>query len=1061
MKKLLKLLTFVVILFTLSFTGLNKVSGQIKKSNKSKIYKKNKSSDKSKSKRKKRVENEAAERYDAPGKENEDEFEEDHKKREEWFMYQRSFPFDSIPVEARRKAFEERPADADFGESQFAAPQWKQIGPQPTNSYFPNNWGLTSGRINSVAVSPANPNIIIIGAASGGVWRSTDGGANFTSVTDAQVDIAVGSISFSASNPNIVYAGMGDKDSNYFGSGVLRSNDAGLTWTRVSNNSLPAPGRISQILVDPNNSNRVYAAQYSNLSGATLFASGFFVSADGGVSWTKTFNGLPKDLVQHPTQPNTLYMSSTREDGGSSSLGGVYKSINNGQTWTRIYSSPFSSTSNAKIAVTPSAPSNIYVLIGSGSTARVEISTDEGANWTNKGSNFDTAQFSYNCYIFVHPAQPNTLYVGTRDLWRSTDGGTNYTNITNNFTLSGGYTPTSAKAHPDQHHFYISNSDPNTIYIAGDGGLWKSTNSASTFQSLNATLGLTMFVSLDLHPTDATRSYGGTQDNGTQKRTGNQSWREFATGDGGQTIIDPLDPTIVYTTYVYNTVYRYNNNGDSYSGRIGDDSVFNTDRVAFYPPFEANEANGNLFFGTYRLYKSTNRGASWAQLAGGLDLTYGSDVLSAIGTSKANPNYIYTGSSNGRVMVSTDGGATFTDRTAGLPQRFIKSITISPTNPATAFLTVSGYLTSHVFKTVNGGANWTDISGNLPDIPVNTLLIDPTNSNTLYIGTDIGVFRSTAGGSNWQTFNMNFPPTIVSELDAQASGLLQAATYGRGMFEININPGSRAVADFDGDGKTDISVFRPSTGNWFITNSSNNGFNAATFGQNGDIITPGDYDNDGKADYAVFRNGNWYILRSSDNIFFGIIFGVGTDKPIPADYDGDGKTDIAVFRNGAWYVLKSSDNQIKAGTWGFGTDITVPGDYDGDGKADFAVFRPSDGNWYILKSSDNGLIAYTFGQNGDKPVPADYDADGKTDFAVFRGGIWYVQQTTAGFRGLIFGAATDIPAQGDYDGDGKTDFGVFRPSNGTWYISLNANNAFVASAFGAGSDVPVPSAYNH
>jgi hypothetical protein len=211
-------------------------------------------------------------------------------------------------------------------------------------------------------------------------------------------------------------------------------------------------------------------------------------------------------------------------DGSGTSTGGVFKSINNGLTWTRVYTSPFTNTSNIKAAVTPSAPQNVYVLVGSGSTARLEISSNEGGNWTNKGSGFDTGQFGYNCYLFVHPADPNTIYVGTRDLWRSTNGGTSYANLTGNYSITGTWTWGAGKIHVDQHHFYISPSNPNLMYLANDGGLNKSTDGGNTFQNLNATLGLTMFTSLDLHPTDRTRSYGGTQDNGTQRRTENLSW---------------------------------------------------------------------------------------------------------------------------------------------------------------------------------------------------------------------------------------------------------------------------------------------------------------------------------------------------------------------------------------------------------------------------------------------------------------------------------------------------------------------------------------------------------
>jgi photosystem II stability/assembly factor-like uncharacterized protein len=989
----------------------------------------------------------------------EEQRESDVEQRREWFMFRRTFPNNDLPAEARRKAWLARPDDASFEGLTDAAPQWRQIGPQPTSSFFPSNWGLTSGRINAIAVAPNNPNLILIGAATGGIWRSTDGGANFASVSDGHVDLAVGSIAFAPSNPSIVYAGMGDKAQGYLGTGVLKSTDGGQTWARINNASLPAPGRISQILVDAADPNRVYAAQYAYLQGNTTFASGFFVSTDGGVNWTKRISGLPRDLVRHPTQPNTYYLAMQRVDGTSDPTGGVFKSVDAGQNWTRVYTAPFTTTSNIKVAVTPAAAQNVYVLVGSGSTARVEISTNEGGAWTNLGSNFDTGQFSYNCYLFVHPTDPNTIFVGTRDLWRSTNGGVNYTNITNNFTLTGGYTPTQSRAHPDQHHFYISPTDPNLIYIANDGGLWRSTNGAATFQSLNSSLALTMFVSLDLHPTDPTRSYGGTQDNGTQKRNGAVAWREFATGDGGQTIIDAVDPSIVYTTYVTHTVYRYINNGDNFGATIGSSAIFAADRVAFYPPFVNNGVDTTLYFGTYRLYVSTTRGANWTAPGGTTDLTFGgNDVLTTIGVSRSNTNVIYTGSAQGRVQVSQNGGANWTDITAGLPQRFIENITVSPTDPNTAYLAVSGYGTGHIFKTTNAGANWTDISGNLPDIPTNALLIDPRNANTLYAGTDIGVFRSTTGGGTWETFNMGLPPTIVTELDAQPGGLMQAATYGRGAYEIDLNAGGRAVADFDGDGRTDLSVFR--AGNWFITNSSNNQFRAIPFGQAGDAIAPGDFDGDNKTDTAVFRAGNWYILNSSNNQFRAALFGQTGDKPVAADYDGDGKADIAVFRSGAWYITNSSNNQFRAVNFGTANDLPVPGDYDADGKTDVAVFRPSNGTWYVTRSSDNGFVAFQFGANGDRPVAADYDADGKTDFAVYRNGTWYLQQSTAGFRGEAFGTSGDIPAQGDYDGDGKTDFAVFRPTDGNWYIKRIATGAFTATPFGQNGDVPVPAGYN-
>jgi hypothetical protein len=270
------------------------------------------------------------------------------------------------------------------------------------------------------------------------------------------------------------------------------------------------------------------------------------------------------------------------------------------------------------------------------------------------------------------------------------------------------------------------------------------------------------------------------------------------------------------------------------------------------------------------------------------------------------------------------------------------------------------------------------------------------------------------------------------------------------------------TADFDGDGKTDIAVFRPDAGNWYILNSSNSSFSAVAFGANSDVLAPGDYDGDGKTDTAVFRpsDGTWYFLTKG-GAFNARQFGANGDIPVPADYNGDGKTDIAVFRpsNGVWYIANSdSRGTFTFVQFGANGDKPVQGDYDGDGRADIAVWRPSSGSWFVLKSSDGSFYGVGFGASTDQPVQGDYDGDGKTDFAVFRAGIWYLLQTTSGFAAVQFGQMSDLPVTGDFDGDNKADVSVYRPANGVWYL-LQSRNGFSATAFGISSDKPISNAY--
>jgi hypothetical protein len=290
-----------------------------------------------------------------------------------------------------------------------------------------------------------------------------------------------------------------------------------------------------------------------------------------------------------------------------------------------------------------------------------------------------------------------------------------------------------------------------------------------------------------------------------------------------------------------------------------------------------------------------------------------------------------------------------------------------------------------------------------------------------------------------------------------------AGDLANGLLILNFSPTKPAaknvVSDFDGDGRTDFSVYTANSGLWQTEGSSNAASNQTQFGAGDDKIVSGDYDGDGKTDFAVFRpsNGVWYVLGSTSG-FQAASFGVSTDIPVPADFDADGKTDYAVFRasNGVWYILQSTLG-FRAVQWGMNGDKVFAADYEGDGKADLGVYR--NGVWYIMQSSSSLMLAASFGLPTDKPLVGDFDGDAKADFAVFRPseGYWYILKSSNG--GLIvssFGLSDDLPIPADYDGDGKTDIAVFRPGQNAWYRLNSTDGAFSAKIFGASGDKPSP-----
>jgi hypothetical protein len=318
---------------------------------------------------------------------------------------------------------------------------------------------------------------------------------------------------------------------------------------------------------------------------------------------------------------------------------------------------------------------------------------------------------------------------------------------------------------------------------------------------------------------------------------------------------------------------------------------------------------------------------------------------------------------------------------------------------------------------------------------------------------------------NEWSFTWTAPGTRVGKISFHAAG--NAANSDGNVSGDYIYTTSKASlssavnANFDGDGKSDISIYRPSAGEWWINRSSSSQTIAAQFGNSSDKIVPADFSGDGKTDIAFWRpsTGEWFILRSEDSSFYSVPFGAAGDVPAPADYDADGKADTAVFRpsSGTWFINKSGGGTdiVPFGQTG---DVPVTGDYDGDGKSDIAIFRPSNGQWWLNRSSA-GVVAASFGITSDKPVQGDYSGDGKTDIAFWRPstGEWFILRSEdSSFYSIPFGAAGDTPSPGDYDGDGKTDPAVFRA--GVWYIQRSSTGILIVN-FGLPGDVPVPSGY--
>lgn len=1013
---------------------------------------------------------------------------------------------DTMKQDSRTKAIRDMERSENLAREQGHRPEasWQALGPAPIpNGQTSGRTDPVSGRISSIAVDPSDPNVVYVGAAQGGLYRSTNGGTTWVPLLDNGLSLAIGAIAISPSNPTTIFVGTGESSfsaDGFFGVGIYRITNA--TTAPVVSGPLNAgsvggdvfSGRaISEIIPHPTNPNIIFASTTTGTcgnggcTGQPLPGLGIYRSTNALVA-TPTFEkiniqGLTAnrsviDMAIEPDNPNRLIAAVV----GGAGDGGIYvapDALAATPTFTRtLTTGDGAELGRAELAVNKTAGvTTVWVASGTGS-GTVFKSVDGGATFpTSLDNNFCSGQCFYDIAIAADPTNANNVYLGgspTLAFGRSIDGGASF--------------PASVTGlHVDTQAIAVAPSNPQVIYFGSDGGVWKSTDGGLNWVSQNnTTLTATQFQSIALHPTDRNFTIGGTQDNGTEWQKPNGTWVRATGGDGGQSLIDQnAADTVTVTGYHtffnqtntqigYQRILSFNAGGTAQTGTFkgctgaGTQTGINcADAVLFYAPLSRGPGNPNTtYIGTTKLYRSIDRGDNHTTVSQVMPFR-----LSAIGIAPTDDNVRLVGLTNGQVFLTTTGAATLTDVTGAIAAapRYVSRAVIDPTNANVAYITLTGYGiagANHVWKTTNllsGTPTWTAAGTGIPDVPVNGFAIDPSNTQNLYAGSDIGVFRSTNGGASWLPFSNGLPRVAVFDMAIQNNNrILRIATHGKGMYEFNLAAAASSVtSDFDGDGKSDVSVWRNSDGNWYATRSSDNVFTGFPFGTNGDKIAPGDYDGDGKTDYAVFRpsDGTWYIQRSTLG-FFGLAFGTSTDLPAQGDFDGDGKTDIAVFRpsDGVWYMMRST---LGFGAVGFGTngDRPVPGDYDGDGKTDQAVFRPSDGTWYLLRSTA-GFTAQAFGIAADKVAPADFDGDGKTDVAVYREptGDWFVLQSTAGFFGTHFGAAGDVPAVGDFDGDGKADISIFRPSDGNWY-QLRSTAGYTGVHFGATGDKPVPAGY--
>lgn len=701
--------------------------------------------------------------------------EEQIQKRAEWFVKSRGLDTVRRPDLLRARAARElvRAQAERTHELELAGETWTSLGP---SSMTMLSWtmGRVSGRVAQagIAVDPTNENVIYLGSASGGVWKTTNGGTSWTPAFDSIGTQTIGSVALAPSNSSIVWVGTGEQGSacsKYMGMGAFRSTDAGATFQARNGSGAGALqlSYIQSIAPHPTNTQiaLVSGEGFCDANGSRL-SGGVYKTTDGGGSWSKTLTGTGSDVLYDPGNPAVAYVA----------LGGsLYKSANGGDTWASTYSPG----GTLRLAM---APSNAQILYALGSGSGLYRTTNGGTSWSVRNSNACEGQCTYNLALDVHPTDPNRVLVGSIRFAVSSDGGTTLSYLTSGWG-SG------QKVHQDTHCLRYSRSNGSRFWVGSDGGLWRSDDGGSSYTNLNSNLNLTQFYDVAIHPDDPARVFGGSQDNSSEGRFDSQLWNvTVVSGDGFMNLVDPGNTSRVFQTSYPGSgpsIYRSTSGGSpntfssvSNSGITGGGFPWVTP-LAVVPNY--------IFAGGYDVYRAPAAGGSWTKLSS----TGSTSSLSVITTTPGS-SVGYAGSAGGAIYRTSDVlGTGWSSVTGNYPGGVVTDIAADRSNTNRVFVTRGAFGQSRLYRSTSGGTTWSAVGSGLPNVPANTVAIDPLQPARIFVGTDIGVYESSDGGDTFLAFSAGLPlGLVVQDLEIDDSPhVLVAGTFGRGAFRVNLQAG--------------------------------------------------------------------------------------------------------------------------------------------------------------------------------------------------------------------------------------------------------------------------------